>query len=164
MAPTLGIKSTAGKLANEKFGLDWYVDQVLKVLVERGPYKGASQPPAIGSIVLACHSGGGLVMRQLALMKHRYSPNIRQFWGFDCLYSDADPKLWRIAMSGRNAQLFIYYLGSTERISQELAGKGKPPNIQVERSSARGHGLVPITHWKPRLQQADFFRDKNRAR
>jgi hypothetical protein len=140
------------------------VDQIRKVLVERGPYKGASQPPAVGSIVLACHSGGGLVMRQLALMKHRYSPNIREFWGFDCLYSAADPKLWRIAMSGRNAQLFVYFLGSTQGNSQELAGKGKPPNVQVERSSAKSHGLVPITHWKGRLQQADFLRNMHRRR
>jgi hypothetical protein len=163
-APTLGVKSTAGKLTDEKFGLDWYVDQVLKVLLDRGPYKGATQPPAVGSIVLACHSGGGAVMRQLALMKHRNSANIREFWGFDCLYNPADPKLWRAAMVGRNAQLFVYYLNSTARISQDLGGKGKPPNIQVERSSARGHGLVPIAHWKTRLQQADFLRDKNRSR
>jgi peptidoglycan hydrolase-like protein with peptidoglycan-binding domain len=164
VAPTLGAKSSAGKITDEKFGLDWYVDQIRKALVEDGPYKGASQPPAIGSIVLACHSGGGLAMRQLALMNHRYSPNIREFWGFDCLYSTADPKLWRMAMSGRNAQLFIYFLGSTERNSRELAGKGKPPNVQVERSSAKSHALVPITHWKPRLQQADFLRDKNPRR
>lgn len=103
-------------------------------------------------------------MRQLALMKHRYSANIREFWGFDCLYNPADPKLWKTAMSGRNAQLFIYFLNSTARISQDLGGKGKPPNIQVERSSAKGHGLVPITHWKPRLQQADFLLNKNRPR
>lgn len=164
VAPTLGVKSSATKLTDEKFGLDWYVDQVMKVLVTRGPYKGAAQPPAVGSIVIACHSGGGKVMRQLALMKHRYSGNIREFWGFDCLYNPADPQMWRLAMAGRNAQLFIYFLNSTASISKTLGGQGRPPNIQVERSTAASHGLVPITHWKARIQQAEFLRNMHRPR
>ena len=165
VAPTLGPKSGAWKLTDEKFGLDWYADQVMKVLIARGPYKGVSQQLFVGSIILACHSGGGVPMRQLAQMNHRYSKNIIEFWGFDCLYNSGDPALWRTIMTDRNAELSIHFLSSTAANSLNLAGKGRPPiqpppNIKVERSKAKRHGLVPITHWKEKLQQSALLRNK----
>jgi hypothetical protein len=92
-------------------------------------------------------------------MNHRYSPNIGSF-GDLTFVQHADPKLWRMAMSGRNAHSSS--IPGFNRTQFTGAGrKGKPPNVQVERSSAKSHALVPITHWKPRLQQADFLRDRN---
>src|ERR1044071_1764427 len=130
VAPTLGPKSGASKLANEQFGLDWYADQIIKGLIARGPYKGASQQLFVGSIILACHSGGGVPMRQLAQMKnHRYAKNIIEFWGFDCLYNSGDPELWRKIMAGRNAELSIHFLDSTAINSLSLAGKGRPRKL-----------------------------------
>ncbi len=163
VAPTLGPASQAGRLTDPG-GFDWYVDQVMRVLAERGPYQQASQPPQVGNIVLACHSAGGKIMRLLALGQHRYSNRIRECWGFDCLYNSRDPEVWRQwAISHPNVGLFIYYLGSTEGHSKNLQGIGKPPvpppdNVKVEKSNARYHNLVPMAHWVDRIRRAPFLK------
>jgi hypothetical protein len=162
VAPTLGPASQAGKLTRPG-GFDWYVDQVMRVLAERGPYQQASQPPQVGNIVLACHSAGGKIMRLLMLRKHRYSNRIRECWGFDCLYNPCDPEVWRQwAICHPNVGLFIYYLDSTKGHSEDLQGKGDPPvpppdNVKVEKSNARGHNLVPMAHWVDRIRRAPFL-------
>jgi len=165
VAPTLGPASEAGKLTIPG-GFDWYVDQVMTALLQRGPYQKASQLPRVGNIVLACHSAGGKVMRPLALRQHRYSANIRECWGFDCLYHPCDAEIWRQwAIGHPNVGLFIYFLSSTAAHSMDLQGAGKPPipppgNVLVEHSSAPNHNLVPVTHWKNRIQGASFLRNK----
>jgi hypothetical protein len=62
VAPTLGSHSEAkGLLATG--GLDGYLSQVLAAY---GPFRPPAATPALGSLILACHSGGGWPMRQLA--------------------------------------------------------------------------------------------------
>src|SRR5262249_27039051 len=70
VAPTLGPRSQTqtGWLA-QPGGLDRYVDLALAALATYGPYQGWR--PQLGNLILACHSGGGLPMRQLAMGKNR---------------------------------------------------------------------------------------------
>ncbi len=157
VAPTLGPRSQPGSLTRPG-GFDGYLGQVMTALRDFGPYRGRT-PPAVGSIILACHSGGGWPMRQLAMPDRpgQYTARIRECWGFDCLYNTGDETAWaQWARSRPDAKLYVYYLGTTEARSQRLQQQ-RVPNVVVERSSAPGHNWVPITHWKNRIQDARFL-------
>jgi hypothetical protein len=166
VAPTLGALSQPGRLI-EPGNFDLFVDHVLRLLVEKGPYKGAGSPPRVGNIILSCHSGGGVAMRTLVGMTHRYSDKIRECWGFDCLYGDIRvPNAWRTwARSHPAAKLYVYFLCSTATNSKHLQGTGDPAiappaNVTVEFSRAPSHSRVPITHWPDLLQKAPFLQNR----
>ncbi|MGH9883044.1 MAG: hypothetical protein ACRD6N_16535, partial [Pyrinomonadaceae bacterium] len=165
VAPTLGSNSEAGKLTRPG-GFDWYIDQVMSALAQRGPHQQAGRAPQVGNIILACHSAGGRVMRPLAIRSHRYANKLRECWGFDCLYHPCDPEIWRQwAIGHPNVKLFIYFLSSTAGHSKDLQGTGgqqiQPPgNIKVEKSVAPDHNRVPVTHLLGRIQGASFLQNR----
>jgi len=161
VAPTLGPKSEYG-LLTKPARFNQYLDQVMAALQAYGPYKTQRHSPAVGKIILSCHSGGGNPMRRLARLKGKggYADHISECWGFDCLYNTADEVLWaEWARSHPRAKLFVYYLGSTKRNSEKLKAKNLP-NVFVARSHASGHYWVPKAHWRPRIQQASFLRNR----
>ncbi|MET0896790.1 MAG: extensin family protein [Mycobacterium sp.] len=161
VAPTLGPSSQPGKLTRPG-GFDWYVDQVIGALAQRGPYRHSGGPPQVGNIVLAAHSAGGKVMRPVANRQHKYSSKIRECWGFDCLYSPCDEEVWRTWGIGHpHARLYIHYLSSTAQYSALLAGMAgdrvaPPSNVVVQKSSAAYHNVVPAAHLKDRIRGAPF--------
>lgn len=158
VAPTLGPRSEAGKLV-QKDGLGWYLDQVLAALKSTGAYAGAAAP-SLRNLIIACHSGGGIVMRQLALSKQRYVDNIRQCWGFDCLYNDGDETLWvDWAKANPSKRLFIDYgNGGTAARSERLRTNAKfVPNISVTGSDTFDHNHVPMRTWEKRLRSTKFL-------
>ena len=155
VAPTLGPRSQTGRLT-QAGGLDAYLDQVLSALTAYGPHR---TKPRVANIILACHSGGGYPMRRLATGNDRYATLIRECWGFDCTYNTGDDTLWaQWARSHPQSRLYIYYLANTrtERLSLSLKRKNVP-NVFVKASSANGHNLVPIAHWRERIQSAPFL-------
>jgi hypothetical protein len=157
VAPTLGIRSESGWLSRPG-GLDEYLRRVLEALHVHGPHRGTA--PRAGQIVLACHSGGGRPMRFAATTARALAPGIRECWGFDCLYNPDDAAAWsRWTRLRTDVRLFIYYLSSTRRLSEALRSEGLT-NVSVEKSGARGHDWVPITHLGTRLRQAAFFGDR----
>lgn len=159
VAPTLGPQSQAGRLT-ERGGLDWYIGQVMAALASHGPHRERGLTPQLGSLILASHSGGGLRMRTLALGSDRAALRIRECWGFDCTYNVGDDTLWaRWARSRQGARVFIYYLPNTPtaRLAKSLAAQ-QAPNVFVAPSKAKNHSLVPITHWRERLEGALFLR------
>lgn len=161
VAPTLGPGSEAGKLADPG-GLAWYLDQVLPALRTYGPFKAMSDPPSMGNIIIACHSGGGFPMRKIALTPQKYLDNVRQFWGFDCLYNAGDETLWvDWARANPTKQLFIHFgNGGTAARSRRLQDNAKGlSNVSVDGSESVPHDRVPITHWFNRLRAARFLLD-----
>ena len=163
VAPTLGPRSQwqTGWLTKPG-GLDKYLRQVLAALAAYGPYRNG--PPQIGSIILACHSGGGRPMRELALAQNQSAPKIKECWGFDCTYFGADSRDWpRWVRARSDAKLYLYYRPGSQ--TQTLAKKIqnlKVPNIAVLTSSV-GHNWVPIKHWQERLRGAAFLRQTGTA-
>jgi hypothetical protein len=160
VAPTLGARSESGLLTRPG-GFDAYLDQVMAALAAHGPYQNAGQPPRPGNIILACHSGGGLPMRLLALSNQRYTPQIKECWGFDSTYNRGDDTEWaRWARSRPEVRVFIYYVAGTRTQTLALGLKRQQaPNVFVAPTPARGHNWVPITHWRERVQAAPFLRD-----
>jgi uncharacterized protein YcbK (DUF882 family) len=152
VAPTLGPKSQAGNLVKPGW-FDKYLDTVMAALKAHGPYKNDAKIPAVGKIILACHSGGGSPMRQLAFGNDRYTRNNIECWGFDSLYvgikkDDSqlvkDRKVNSLANawanwagSHRNSRLFVYHLyGEPKMVSERLKSRGIS-NVFVYPSTAR---------------------------
>jgi hypothetical protein len=153
IAPTLGPRSEAGRLVAAG-GFDQYLSDVFSGLAAQNHLPRGASP---ANLVLACHSGGGLPMRRIALGLDAQAQRIRECWGFDCLYNTGDPESWaRWARSKSGVRLFVYYLGSTEKFSTQLRSM-RVPNVTVERSTARGHNFVPLAHLKERVRQALFL-------
>jgi hypothetical protein len=181
VAPTLGPLCQSGALT---LWPDAYLDQVVLALRAHGGSKRWSVPQIWGNIILACHSGGGALMRQIALRKNRYTNNILECWGFDCLYGDApETNQWAWwAKSNQDKNLYVYYCDSrgkrdprkncsstksnSENLKRKAAADGLK-NIQVERSTAsedvrvekstaNAHFWVPLAHLKERIQKTTF--------
>lgn len=162
VAPTLGSKSESGDLIKSG-ALDTYLDQVMGALKAYGPYANRSQTPQVGNIILACHSGGGYPMRQIALAKNRYGSQIRECWGFDCTYNTGDDVLWaKWARENPQSKVYIYSIKTSGHGTWARAEKLKSmkvPNVFVERTT-KSHNYVPITYWKTRIQGASFLKDR----
>jgi peptidoglycan hydrolase-like protein with peptidoglycan-binding domain len=157
VAPTLGPKSEAGRLV-QPGGLDAYLSRVMAALAKEGPWANSGARPYVGDIILACHSGGGLPMRMLAVGGGKYASAVRECWGFDCLYNQGDANIWaKWARQHPQAKLHVHYQKTTTTQSELLQTQALP-NVSVERSHARGHEWVPITHWAERIEQAGFLR------
>jgi peptidoglycan hydrolase-like protein with peptidoglycan-binding domain len=158
VAPTLGPRSQTGSLTRPG-GFDAYLSRVLAALRQSGPYARVQQPPVVGNVILACHSGGGWPMRQLAVGNDRYAAQIRECWGFDSTYNRGDDTVWaQWARSHPDARLYIYYMANSQTQPLSLSLKRQNvPNVFVEWSTARGHDWVPIAHWQNRLQGAQFL-------
>jgi hypothetical protein len=162
VAPTLGPRSEAGKII-QAAGFDAYLDQVMAALNFNGPHRGMAQRPKVGQIILACHSGGGLPMQKIALSQSKYANQIRECWGFDCLYNTGDEETWRDWAKQRpNAKLYIHYgNGKTDKRSENLKRLAHNlPNIAVEGLLCLGHNFVPIMHWRNRILAAPFLNSK----
>ena len=175
VAPTLGPRSQAGPLLT--LWPDAYLDQVMLALMAHGPYKNGSLRPIYANIILASHSGGGSVMRKIALSNNRYTANIRECWGFDCLYGgNPETNEWIAwAKSHPTKNLYIRYCDyvdkkdpeknctSTRVNSQSLERKRKDEgleNISVKKSTATDHFWVPLSSWKAFIQQTTFLPNK----
>ncbi len=155
VTPTLGLHSQAGWL-DQSGGLDHYMGLIMAALGRYGPYQGRT--PEVGNIILAAHSGGGDAMRKIIASNQRYSPNIRECWGFDCFYSDADPVVSaRWARSRPDSRLYIYYHG-TEKRSTRLRDEGIQ-NVFVTKADV-GHDPIPIRYWRTRLEGTPFLSNR----
>ena len=158
VAPTLGSHSEAKRLLATG-GLDGYLSQVLSALAAYGPFRPAAATPALGSLILACHSGGGWPMRQLAGGSDRALALLRECWGFDCTYNQGDDDFWAgWARTHSNARVYIYYIAGspTARYAESLRNK-HVPNAIAEPSRDKRHNYVPVTYWTERIQGAPFL-------
>ncbi|UJS22193.1 MAG: DUF2272 domain-containing protein [Candidatus Brocadia sp.] len=182
VAPTLGPKSETGILTNPG-EIDKYLGQVMEALKAYGPYMARKQDPMAGSIILACHSGGGSPMLKLAKLKGGgYADKIVQCWCFDSLYAnkldDPEPEKERKqkwlanewanwADSHQDAWLFVYYYDDRPKATSEKLKKKKfkhnnvcvvpstaPERKKREKSKADPHFWVPIAHWLDRINNA----------
>jgi hypothetical protein len=156
VAPSLGPSSETGKLTG-KDGLSWFLDQVLESLEAYGPFQTF---PSLGNLIIACHSGGGWPMRQIANSSQTYVTNIKQLWGFDCLYNRGDEQAWMTwAQQNGKKMLFIRYGdGGTAAKSINLQTMAvNQSNIDVDGKTYTHHNDVPKTYWYDFLSSASFL-------
>jgi hypothetical protein len=151
VAPTLGPRSEAPWLI-EPGGFDRYAELLLQALKDYGPFR-ATGRPELRSLILACHSGGGLPMRLLARSKDRVAKLVSECWGFDSTYNRGDDAGWTgWANEHPDSRLHIYYIAgsATEPLSLKLKCEERR-NIFVLPAGTSVHDRVPITHWRERI-------------
>ncbi len=165
VAPTLGSRSESGNLTQAS-GFDAYIDQVLAAIrTYYAPSMQFDQPLSLGNLILACHSGGGLPMRTIALSKATYASKIRECWGFDCTYNTGDDTGWGSwAKRNPTSNLFIYYIANSQTAPlatslQIYAKRQKLSNVSVNRSTTGDHNRVPITYWETRIKATPFLKN-----
>lgn len=118
-------------LANAKWG-ERYLNQVLAAISQFQNPDVKNPPPAeIGRLIIACHSGGGVGMRNIVGTLGKYQSNLTACWGFDCLYSanahPDDAMFWYQWLGKPDAPaLEIIYGPSTlpQSVKLDLIGRG----------------------------------------
>jgi hypothetical protein len=167
IAPFLGFEYAVGEhfagnysvkdLATSKWG-ERYLNEVLAAISHfLAP---DSRPPIqlqVDKLIIACHSGGGVGMRNLVGNLGKYQSNLGACWGFDCLLGeDAKPDdatFWWQWLSGPNARaLDIIYGPSTlpQSVKLDLIGRGlaTPKGDKAEqRRTALKNLNVSIGHY-----------------
>jgi hypothetical protein len=117
-------------LGTAKWG-ERYLNEVLNALAR---FQNPSAPPtlSIKSLIIACHSGGGAGMRNLVGTLGKYQANLKECWGFDCLYGARikpdDATFWYQWAKGKDGRpLSIIYGPSTlpQSVKLDLMGRGK---------------------------------------
>lgn len=150
IAPTLGPRSQAPALVKPG-GFDLWLSNVIASIGVHGPFNGTV--PTLRHLILACHSGGGQPMRQIALGTSRYASNLRECWGFDCMYSKSDTTEWPAwSRSNPDKRLYVYFATRRPAENSKLIGDAGLPNVIVRKASTKDHDSVPITHWKERIE------------
>ena len=123
IAPWLGYRNLqggsigAGKLGEGK-GCEHYLKEVL---TELGPLIGGTQDIVIDTLIIACHSAGGWIMWDIVKTLGDYRTNLKECWGFDCIYHPA--KTWGewIRKNKANTTLFFYIAnGSKSQYAVDL--------------------------------------------
>lgn len=163
VAPTLGPKNEAGVLLTPQ-GFDNFLEQVLATLKHYGPFAGSTQVPRVGNLILACHSGSGGYLRQIAMSGSRYAANIRECWGFDPDNNRGQSE-WRgwvqWTRSHPQRKLYIYFTSGSraEGMANDLV-RLNSQNIYASRSSV-SHDNVPARYLAERIQGAPFLLHKS---
>jgi hypothetical protein len=77
-----------------------------------GPMVKIPPPPQleIKNLVVACHSAGGVAMRNVVQTLGAFEGKLRECVGLDCLYNDGDAKFWhtRAQVAGASPSFFFY--------------------------------------------------------
>ena len=84
----------------------WVVDTLIA-----GEIAQSGRPPdyQVGNLVIACHSGGGDLMRIATGALGSLSENLRECWGFDCLYASGTTyNNWAVSMSSKGVKSYFY--------------------------------------------------------
>jgi hypothetical protein len=105
-----------GNLAG-KNGLQRYLDEILGLLaVYLGMDKTKLSSQNIERLAIACHSGGGNLMRQLTPgLGDVLGPKLKECWGFDCFYASGhDYGCWADSLPSQlqDTACFYFYLAT----------------------------------------------------
>jgi hypothetical protein len=164
VAPTLGAHSQAGSLLAPG-GIDGFVNKVLAAIrayAQLQPQQpDVPDPFVLGSLVLACHSGGGAPVREIAGGNDRALTHLKASWGYDSLNSQQDVPFWSGWLQRQTSDLLrLYYLPNGTEVARrcEALGALGLRNLHVQKSNAVDHMHVPITHWQGCLEAAGFLK------
>ena len=83
-----------GDLAKGQSGVQNYLDKILGLLPQQqqsGTSATALKSSDVERFVLACHSGGGTLMREITrVLGPDLGPKLTECWGFDCMYESGN--------------------------------------------------------------------------
>ncbi len=101
-----------------------YIDQITTA------FSGLGTAVKVDKLALASHSGGGEAMRYMSDSLGRFSSNLQECWGFDCLYGahskPDDANFWFDWVAANSKSVFIRYALSTvpQSVKLQLMARG----------------------------------------
>lgn len=154
IAPWLGYKDHKrgsiglGTLGEGK-GCQLYLEEVLTAL---GDYLGTKNLQ-IDTLIIAGHSAGGLMMRDAVGALGRFRPNLKECWGFDCIYGPARTWSEWIRTNKAKTRLYFYVANGSNKVSavdllKLVNGTLKKPIFNQDRQNIfltpalRAHGTL----------------------
>jgi hypothetical protein len=162
VAPTLGSKSEPGNLT-ARGGLDLFLGRALAAI---RAHAGDGWPDVLTlrSLIIACHSAGGVDERVLAGGTGKALTSLVNSWGYESLYHDVDIPFWREwARDHESSRLLLFYRPHNSPDNAQMVDRCKKlgalglANLIATASSASSHMLVPVTHFQGCLEQAAFL-------
>jgi hypothetical protein len=154
VAPTLGPFSQAGTLMTNS-GFTAFINQVVAAIAQHSTIYSGQPAPTVRSIILACHSGGGKIMRRIArIANNPFTALIRECWGFDCTYGGRREEEWYDwANSNPDKSLYLFSRPGSTANNAALIQHGRVPlpNIILAPSQTADHNSVPRVHMAERL-------------
>jgi hypothetical protein len=113
------------------------------------------RPFGVKNLVVACHSGGGVAMRNVVQTLGQFEPMLRECVGLDCLYDPGDPakkrdedaKFWFDRAKKPGARPAFFFFGPStipESVKLYLMAKGRADALGNARSPA-GSALGNVT-------------------
>lgn len=148
VAPWLGYRDLSsgsiglGKLGEGK-GCQLYLEEVLSALSDFHGVKNLQ----INTLVIAGHSAGGLMMRDVIGALGGLKQNLKECWGFDCIYGPASTWSEWIRTNKTKAKLYFYIANGSNKISAVDLIKKSQWHTKKNQSSTR---VVKIYLWPPR--------------
>jgi hypothetical protein len=133
-----------GDLAKGK-GVETFLDEVVRALAKALAGTAGSEPKlTIKNLVIACHSGGGWLMRQLVDKQSDFGGALRECWGFDSLYNSGDAVFWYGWKKKNKIPLYIAYGNDTkfQAIWLYLLGKGRADEGTAVKGKAAADGNI----------------------
>jgi hypothetical protein len=140
-------------------GLGDLLDDVLKALANQinsaspptSDNKDSAPPPTLGikNLVIACHSGGGGVMRDVVdSLGSTYQPKLKECWGFDCLNDGGDAIFWANRMLDPKKTPFPLHISfgpstTSQSVWLDLISQGKA-TIDGDEAPDPGHPIPSI--------------------
>ena len=118
IAPWLGYRDLSGgsiglgKLGQGR-GCQSYLEEVLAAL---GDFQGVRNL-RINTLIIAGHSAGGLMMRDAVGALGDLKANLKECWGFDCIYGPADTWNEWIRVNKIKVKLYFYIANGSNKIS-----------------------------------------------
>ncbi len=145
-----------------------YLQEILEAI---GNYrdKSKAKAPTLGNLYLACHSGGGEGMIDVLCSLGAYTDNLKECWGFDCIYSTSYASA---AASHQTINFYLYFgRGSSFTSAYDLYAKKYGTSKQAAATNLNKVYLVPATDPKwpgveddsRAFQTVDAIRKKNQT-
>jgi hypothetical protein len=123
IAPWCGYKYKGGgtldlfDLAKDPSGVQTYLKKMLGLIAQQpGMSTAALDIQSVERFVLACHSGGGTLMRKITgVLGPDLGPKLKECWGFDCMYESGQTyACWADALPSqlKSSTSFYFYLAN----------------------------------------------------
>ncbi len=133
--PFILVAPTLGKKASREFGdlgakIDSHLDHIMAALHKLGaPEFPLDQPPEVGRLIIAGHSGAFGPMRDILKSIKKYKDNIKEIWAFDTMYIDLLPLLGHFP-----GPVYAYWVEGTDTddFSRRLAQSKRPNTFVME--------------------------------
>jgi hypothetical protein len=126
---------------------------------------GWQQPPRLGRLILAGHSGGGAVVARIAAVNHELASNLKEVWMFDALYGNVES--WGSFLTANPGVVarFVFTPGggtaaNHRLLAQKLRGR---PAAEIRQARTTNHCLVPREELRGFLEQSALDADGGAA-